>query len=138
VELPLSHPYVIAVFSPFMTAAGLNPHRYVVAFRLETDVLYIAKSPLELNRRPPKNGLKMAKRIYEKYDGSQVTDSMLQEASQLFSENYGVWGRMLYALDVPSLKKVNWLKLTPYRSFIRIGNRVRIGKDRVAAAVRLL
>jgi hypothetical protein len=35
----------------------------------------------------------MAKRIYEKYDGSQVTDSMLQEASQLFSENYGVWGK---------------------------------------------
>src|SRR4051794_39578674 len=35
----------------------------------------------------------MAKRIYEKYDWSQVTDSMLQEASQLFSENYGVWGK---------------------------------------------
>ena len=40
---------------------------------------------------------------------------------------------MLYALDVPSLRKVSWLKLTPYRSFIRIGNRVRIGKDRLRA-----
>jgi len=40
---------------------------------------------------------------------------------------------MLYALDVPSLKKVNWLKLTSYRSFIRMGNRARIGKDRLRA-----
>jgi hypothetical protein len=36
---------------------------------------------------------------------------------------------MLYALDVPSLRKVNWLKLTPYRSFIRMGTVVKIGKD---------
>jgi hypothetical protein len=35
----------------------------------------------------------MSKRVCEKYDGSQVKDSMLQEASQLFSENYGVWGK---------------------------------------------
>lgn len=76
-----------------MTTARLTGHKDVVAFRLEPDVRYIAKSPLEANRRPPKSGLKMAKRIYEKYDGSQATDSMLQEASQLFSENYGVWGK---------------------------------------------
>jgi hypothetical protein len=41
--------------------------------------------------------------------------------------------RVLYALDVPSLKKVNWLKSTPYRPFTRIGNRVRIGKGRLRA-----
>lgn len=35
----------------------------------------------------------MEKRYFERYDGSQITDSMLQEASQLFSENYGVWGK---------------------------------------------
>ena len=91
-----------------MTTVGLTAHRCVVAFRLEPVVRYIAKSPLE----PIESGLKMAKRIYEKYDGSQVTDSMLQEVSQLFSENYGVWGRMLYVLNVPSLNKVNCLKLT--------------------------
>lgn len=34
----------------------------------------------------------MAKKVFEKYDMNEVTDSMLQEASQLFSENYGVWG----------------------------------------------
>lgn len=35
----------------------------------------------------------MAKKHYETYDGAQVTDSMVQEASQLFSENYGIWGK---------------------------------------------
>lgn len=31
--------------------------------------------------------------MFEKYDGCSVTDDMLQEASQLFSEHYGVWGK---------------------------------------------
>ena len=34
----------------------------------------------------------MEKQVFEKYDGSQVTESMLQEASQLFSNHYGIWG----------------------------------------------
>ena len=34
----------------------------------------------------------MEKQVFEKYDGSQVTESIFQEASQLFSEHYGVWG----------------------------------------------
>ena len=34
----------------------------------------------------------MDKKVFERFDGDQVTDSMLQEASELFSENYGVWG----------------------------------------------
>ena len=33
----------------------------------------------------------MGKKLFEKYEGGQVTDSMLEEASQLFCENYGVW-----------------------------------------------
>ncbi len=33
----------------------------------------------------------MEKRLFEKYDGSQVTESMLQEASQLISDHYGIW-----------------------------------------------
>ena len=33
----------------------------------------------------------MEKQLFEKYDGSQVTESMLQEASQLFSGHYGIW-----------------------------------------------
>ena len=34
----------------------------------------------------------MEKQVFEKCDGSRVTESMLQEASRLFSEHYGVWG----------------------------------------------
>lgn len=34
----------------------------------------------------------MEKQVFEKYNGSQVTESMLQEASQLFSDHYGIWG----------------------------------------------
>jgi len=33
----------------------------------------------------------MEKKLFEKYQGDQVTDSMLEEASRLFCENYGVW-----------------------------------------------
>jgi predicted oxidoreductase (fatty acid repression mutant protein) len=33
----------------------------------------------------------MRKKALEKFEDTQVTDSMLQEASQLFSENHSVW-----------------------------------------------
>ena len=33
----------------------------------------------------------MDKVIYEGYRGDEVTESMLQEASQLFSHHYGIW-----------------------------------------------
>lgn len=34
----------------------------------------------------------MNKQLFERFDGHQVTDHMLKEASVLFSENYGIWG----------------------------------------------
>lgn len=34
----------------------------------------------------------MAKQHFEKFNGREVTDMMLAEASVLFSENYGIWG----------------------------------------------
>lgn len=33
----------------------------------------------------------MEKKVFEKFEGTHVTEDMLQEASKLFSENYGVW-----------------------------------------------
>lgn len=33
----------------------------------------------------------MAKQLHEEYEGPGVSDDMLEEASKLFSENYGVW-----------------------------------------------
>ena len=42
---------------------------------------------------PPirRSKLKMAIKVYETVNGREVTDEMLEEAAQLFSENYGVW-----------------------------------------------
>ena len=34
----------------------------------------------------------MTKQVFEIFDGSQVTDSMLKEAASLFNEHYGIWG----------------------------------------------
>ena len=34
----------------------------------------------------------MAKQIFERFDGFELTDNMLDEAAQLFNENYGIWG----------------------------------------------
>jgi hypothetical protein len=33
----------------------------------------------------------MDKKLYERFNSDQVTDEMLEDASKLFSENYGVW-----------------------------------------------
>jgi hypothetical protein len=33
----------------------------------------------------------MEKKLYEGFNDDEVTDEMLEEASKLFSENYGVW-----------------------------------------------
>lgn len=33
----------------------------------------------------------MEKKLYERFNADDVTDDMLEEASKLFSENYGVW-----------------------------------------------
>lgn len=30
---------------------------------------------------------------FQSFDGSEVTDNMLQAAVQLFNENYGIWGK---------------------------------------------
>ncbi|KAG9240413.1 hypothetical protein BJ878DRAFT_430347 [Calycina marina] len=60
----------------------------------------------------------MEKQVFEKYDGGQVTDSMLQEAAVLFSENYGVWG------EHPAQMTGN---------FAKAGTRVRLSKDRLRA-----
>ena len=61
--------------------------RKSVAFSARPDILSIEPRRRIRNRR-----LNMEKQVFEKCDGSRVTDDMLQEASQLFSKHYGVWG----------------------------------------------
>ncbi|KAI9892934.1 MAG: hypothetical protein M1814_000818 [Vezdaea aestivalis] len=35
----------------------------------------------------------MARYLFEKFTGADLTDLMLNDASKLFNENYGVWGK---------------------------------------------
>ena len=58
-----------------------------VAFILQPQIQVIAPRPRR--RRGTSN---MEKKLYEGFTSDEVTDEMLEEASKLFSENYGVWG----------------------------------------------
>jgi hypothetical protein len=35
----------------------------------------------------------MAEKTFKRYKAEEVTDTMVQEAAKLFSENYGIWGK---------------------------------------------
>jgi hypothetical protein len=41
--------------------------------------------------RKRKSTLNMHSQLFQKFTSDEVTDEMLEEASQLFSENYGTW-----------------------------------------------
>lgn len=80
--------------------------RRSVAFSAQPNILSIEPRRRTRNRR-----LNMEKRLFEKCDGSRVTESMLREASQLFSEHYGVWGEHA-AQMVDKFAKAGKLALT--------------------------
>jgi hypothetical protein len=61
--------------------------RKSVAFAVNPEV-----RPITPGRRTRKSTLNMDKKLFERFNSDQVTDEMLEEASKLFSENYGVWG----------------------------------------------
>lgn len=58
----------------------------------------------------------MEKKLYEGFNSDDVTDDMLEEASKLFSENYGVWGE--HAAQVMG-------------KFAKAGSHVRLSKERL-------
>lgn len=64
------------------------PARKAVAFSIDSTVRYIEK----FSRRATGKSPNMAKRVFETFDGHELTDDMLDEAAQLFNENYGIWG----------------------------------------------
>jgi len=47
----------------------------------------------------------MESKLFQKYDRDHITDDILQEASQLFSKNYGVWGKEAARVIGPSAKE---------------------------------
>ncbi|KAF1956378.1 hypothetical protein CC80DRAFT_492613 [Byssothecium circinans] len=59
----------------------------------------------------------MSKQLFEKFDGGELTDDMLVEASRLFNENYGIWGK----------------DAAKSGAFAKPGSRVRLSKDRLRA-----
>jgi hypothetical protein len=65
-----------------------EPPRRAVTFSVESTVQYIEKSRSLKTRESPN----MAKQVFEKFGGLELTDEMLEEATQLFNENYGIWG----------------------------------------------
>lgn len=60
----------------------------------------------------------MKKQVFEKYNGSQVTDSMLQEASMLFTNHYGVWNEDAPRV-VEGFAEAGKLALNQYRCMLR-------------------
>ncbi|MCJ1464461.1 hypothetical protein MMC07_003074 [Pseudocyphellaria aurata] len=61
--------------------------RKSVAFDDEPTVRYIESTSRKPRKRPT-----MAKQLIEIFNGAELTDHMLEEAAQLFNENYGIWG----------------------------------------------
>jgi hypothetical protein len=70
-----------------MSSTDLPP-RKAVAFSIDSTVRYIEK----FSRRATGKSPNMAKQLFERFDGRELTDDMLDEAAQLFNENYGIWG----------------------------------------------
>jgi hypothetical protein len=63
--------------------------RKSVVFASQDQIHYLA--PQTPRRRPTSSQI-MERKLYEGFSSDQVTDEMLEEASVLFSRNYGVWG----------------------------------------------
>ena len=75
----------------------------------------------------------MTKKLYEKYNGDQVTDGMLKEASRLFSENYGIWPRGTGPSAGAFAKEGEQVDFMSVAPADRGGGRVKITKDRLRA-----
>ena len=73
----------------------------------------------------------METQVFEKYDGNRVTESMIQEASQLFSAHYGVWGERA-AQEVGRFAKTGAESVGSQR----IGATLRIAKGHTYDSVR--
>ncbi|KAI9879999.1 MAG: hypothetical protein M1830_006116 [Pleopsidium flavum] len=57
----------------------------------------------------------MANKLFEKYDREHITDDILQKASQLFSKNYGVWGKEAAKVIGPFAKEGSPVKMSKDR-----------------------
>lgn len=73
----------------------------------------------------------MSKKIFEVFDKSDVTDSMLEEAARLFNTNYGIWGEHPASSGrTPKPGKPQETILVMFSNG-RIGSRVKLSRDRL-------
>lgn len=63
-----------------------------VQFSEHPSVQSIERFSHQPNGRPRRSRLIMEKQLFEKYNEGDVTETILEEAATLFSDNYGVWG----------------------------------------------
>ena len=103
--------------------SAFEPPEKAVAFSVGSTVRYVKKA-----HRP-----NMAKQVFEKFDGCELTDTMLEEAARLFNGNYGVWGRdPTNSRSTPKPGKSHEV-IPILSSDIWRGTRVRLSKDRLRA-----
>ena len=75
----------------------------------------------------------MAKQVFEKFHGHDLTDTMLEAAAKLFTENYGIWGKdSTSSRQVPKPGTLREVILN-LGSNTRIGSRVKLSKTRLRA-----
>ncbi|KAL9043761.1 MAG: hypothetical protein Q9214_003060, partial [Letrouitia sp. 1 TL-2023] len=103
---PIPHHYFRQVLSTSIMSASEHPDK-PMASSVKPTLQYTE------NFRSPN----MATQLFERFDGREITHSMLQDAAKLFNDNYGIWGK----------------DPTSSRSIPKPGSRVRLSKDRLRA-----
>lgn len=72
----------------------------------------------------------MTKRVFERFDGHELTDDMLRDAVHLFNDNYGIWGDVPGSGHEPG--KPRRKKPDPVSDLLMIvGSRVKLSKSRL-------
>jgi hypothetical protein len=102
--------------------------RKSVAFDGESTVQYI-----ESTSQKPRKSPNMAKQVFERFNGTELTDRMLEEAAQLFNENYGIWGvNPTNPGPAPKPGKLGSPTLN-FVTDVRLGSPVKLSKSRLRA-----
>ena len=83
-----------------------------VSFIIEPQVRFIENNLV--SKKKGRKSPKMAKQIFEIFDGQKLTDDMLDEASDLFNKNYGIWGEDLNRKAPTGFPKKGKSRLTNY------------------------
>ena len=73
----------------------------------------------------------MAKQLFEKFDGRELTHTMLEDAARLFNGNYGIWGEDPTSSRTTAKPGKSDDTILILLSDMRTGSRVRLSKSRL-------